>query len=173
MASQGNTASTPVRTVPELHREFVYMTMEYGPDANPDLLKRLHNLVIGYYTVLRPYRNNQNIKEMWQSAQVVSENDAVALVDGKTVSTSIEVPNSVTGIDALGFFINANTVVETTLNRSNNASTSRHAEVILSGDASIRAGSTLTEVAHKLKMIEQPQTQGRDESNLPEIDPGE
>lgn len=173
MSSHGGTVTTPSHTVPELHREFVYITMEYGPDASPALLKRLHKLVIGYYTALRPYRTNQNIKELWRSADVVSEDDAVAIVDGGTVQTSIDVPKSASGVDVLGFFINAESVVEASLNRSNNASSTHRAEVILSGEASIRAGSTLDEVAHKLKMIEQPQTQGRDTSNLPEIDPGE
>lgn len=164
------------RVIPRLHEQVTDARISYvqkgGQDRNvtADFLKTFHSLVTGYYMALRTYRTNKEIKGLWHEAEVVRPIDGVAFANGQIRQAEIHIPESVTGIDRVGFFIGAETTVTKTLNRSNSASQTTTVPVYLSGDALLRVSSVLDEVANGLNMIDQPDTQGRSEENLPQVD---
>jgi len=178
MAGAGRHAGSRVNKIRNLSNEVsVYRTYYFEAGSQDrlvthDFLQKFHGRVMEYYTALRVYRSNKEVKGMWHEVDVVDETDGVAVVGETLQPVRIDIPEQVEGLDKLGFYITAETTVKRSLSRSNGASRQTTVPVILSGSALVRASGFLDEVANQLNMIDQPNTEGRDEDNLPEIDPG-
>lgn len=109
---------------------------------SPRLRKEFHSAVLNYYIELRPFRNHQNVKDDWQNAEILTDQDG----------------DSVEGLSHLLNWVNRTRASQSTTPGRGNATQGSREPELLPPQQLLKLSMLLDDIAHELGFAPESKT---------------